>query len=99
LKNFFEVVAVTLVYTLRYDPPLNDRSMNGAPVNVSINLSYIGDFDEKAMTFNVRFLLTLQWCDGRRQFENLDFRDNFNYLNVKDVVNQIWTPRLSSAML
>ena len=77
-----------------YDPPLADRSLEGTPLNVSINLAYVGDFDVMKMVYTARFSLVLSWFEPRIKFLNLkNFSINYNSLN-KDQLSKVWSPRL-----
>jgi hypothetical protein len=81
-------------HNLIYDPPLADRSLEGTHVNISMNLTYIGDIDVMKMVYVARFSFTLTWVDPRIMFFNLkNFSNNFNSLN-KEELGKAWSPKL-----
>ena len=93
-ENCSFMVPASNDHNLIYDPPLSDRSSDGTQVNISINLTYVGDFNVMNMVYTARFSLVLTWFEPRIKFYNLkNFSINFNYLNKKEL-EKIWSPRL-----
>jgi hypothetical protein len=77
-----------------FDPPLTNRTENGASINVSVIISRLGDFQELSMTFKARFVLLLNWFDWRVKFTNLkNSSDNVNWIG-KTQQKRIWLPLL-----
>ena len=93
-ENCLFMVAASKDPNLIYDPPLSDRSFEGSQVNISIDLTYVGDFDVMKMVYTARFSLILTWFEPRIIFLNLkNFSTNFNSLN-KEELRKAWSPRL-----
>ena len=51
-------------------PPI-EVGKNATSVNVDIDVYSVGSFEEISMTFDVKYTLNLEWCDGRLVFTNL----------------------------
>ena len=62
-------------------------------VNVSITIGSILNMDETANTFEVKFILELNWTDPGLTYINLNPDGNRNKINA-EVKSNLWTPKI-----
>ena len=72
--------------------PLNELTDN-VSVNITLNISYVGSFNEISSCFETEFTLTLSWTDSRLSFDNLQEAQQDNIINPKEMT-EIWIPKI-----